>query len=100
MFPGNRIICVLDREEKDALALEVAVQPARTLALAQAGDDLPLDRAELASKLASLVEVVETAKGIKRGLSSARRGLDGAEASYEQLREDALALVCELQDRL
>jgi len=56
---GNRIVVVYDKDEQDSLALEVACQLARTLAIAAEREDLTLDRAMLAERLAKLVSAVE-----------------------------------------
>jgi hypothetical protein len=97
-FPGNKLLVVWEPEETGDLALEVASQLARTLAFEANGDEPKLDRRALADRLAH--NVIDRAGEIKRGISSARRGLDGAEEAHEKMSEDALTLVCELQDRL
>jgi hypothetical protein len=101
VFPGQRIILVWDpTDEASDLTLEICTQLARTLAIAAENEDLTLDRSILADRLAKLTNTIETASEIRRGISSARRGLDNAEAAYEKMAEDALALLCELGDRL
>lgn len=100
-FHGNRMLVVWDPDDELAgdLPLEVATQVARTLAIASERDDLSLNRALLAEKLDALTNVVERGRAVKRGISTARRGLDAAEDAYEVLAEEAMALVLELQDR-
>ncbi len=97
---GNRIILVYDKDEQDSLALEVGCQLARSLAVAAERDDLTLDRAMLVKRLAKLMNTVERAHAIQRGISSARRGLDAAEDAYYEMTEDARAVLHELEDRL
>jgi hypothetical protein len=100
VFPGNRILVVWESETHGDLALAVAAQLARTLAVAVEPDDARLNRRGVATRVEKLIGVIERADGIQRGLTGARRGLDSAEASYCELRGDALALLGELQDRL
>ena len=101
-FHGNRIMVVWDPENEPGsdLALEVAAQLARTLAIAAEREDLTLDRALLAERLDTLTNVIERGAAIRRGISTARRGLNAAEDAYEVLVEEAMAVVLELADRV
>jgi hypothetical protein len=99
-FPGSRLMLVWDSEEQDALALEVGCQLARSFALQAERDDLDIDRALLAERVAKLISTIERASAVQRGIRSARRGLDAAEQSYLDMREEALAVLFELEDRL
>jgi hypothetical protein len=101
-FHGNRILVVWDPEGESGsdLVLEVAAQVARTLAIAAERDDLTLDRGLLAEKLDAVANVIERGRAIKRGISTARRGLEAADHAYEVLAEEAMAVVLELQDRV
>jgi hypothetical protein len=82
------------------LALEVAAQLARTLAIAAEREDLTLDRSLLAERLDALTNIIERGRAIKRGISTARRGLDAAEDAYGAMAEEAMAVVLELADRV
>lgn len=97
---GNRIMLVFDKDEQSPLALEVGCQLARTLATAAEREDLTLDRAMLAERLAKLMNAIERAGAIQRGIRSARRGLDAAEDAYREMSDETLALLHELEDRL
>jgi hypothetical protein len=97
---GNRIVLVYDKDEQSPLALEVGCQLARTLAIAAEREDLTLDRGMLTERLAKLVNAIERAGAIQRGIRSARRGLDAAEDAYREMSEETLALLYELEDRL
>ena len=101
-FHGNRVMVVWDPEGEPGseLALEVAAQLARTLAIAAEREDLTLDRALLAERLDAITNVIERGSAIKRGISTARRGLKAAEEAYESMSEEAMALVLELADRV
>ncbi len=101
-FHGNRVLVVWDPDGEPGsdLALEVAAQVGRTLAIASDRDDLTLDRALLAEKLDALTNVIERGRAIRRGISTARRGLNAAEEAYEVLAEEAMAVVLELHDRV
>jgi hypothetical protein len=100
-LPGNRIIAVWEGGETgNDLALEVAVQLARTLAMTAEHEGSKLNRRTLGDRISRLVNIVESADGIQRGIRGARRALDTTEGAYQTMRDDALALLYELQDRL
>jgi hypothetical protein len=99
-FPDRRLMAVWDAETGDDLALDVACQLARSLAIANDSERLNLDKGRLGDDLAQLVGIIENAAGVKRGLQMARRGLNSAEEAYESLREDALAVLYALEDLL
>ena len=102
LYPGNRLIVVWDQEQESQgnLALEIAAQLARSLAIAVEQEDSRLNRRGIGSRLEQLIGVVESAVAIRQGLEGARRGLNQAEDAYQEMREQALALLYELQDRL
>lgn len=54
----------------------------------------------LAERLEKLINAVERAGAIERGIRSARRGLDAAEDAYRDMNEETLSLLYELEDRL
>jgi hypothetical protein len=100
-LPGNRIIAVWDDSNAgDDLALEVAVQLARTLAMTAERADAKLNRQVLGDRISRLVNIVESADEIQRGIRGARKALDSVEGTYQAMRDDALAVLYELQDRL
>jgi hypothetical protein len=102
VFPGNRLMVVWETEGNDNsdLALEVCAQLARTLAIGVERDDVKLNRKMLNDRLAQLVSSIQRAAAIERGIRGARRGLDAAEAAYDDMRSEALAVLYELQDRV
>lgn len=101
-YHGNRLVIVFDPEGEPGseLALEVAAQLARTLAITADREDLQLDRELLAERLDRLTNVVERGQSIKRGIRTARKGLDAADDAFKALYEEALAVLWELQDLL
>jgi hypothetical protein len=101
-YHGNRLLAVYDPDGDPGseLTLEVAAQLARTLAIASEREDLTLDRHMLAERLDALTNIIERGSAVKRGLSTARRGLDAAQEAYEKLAEEAMAVVLEVMDRL
>jgi hypothetical protein len=100
-LPGNRIIVVWEGTDAgNDLALDVAVQLARTLAMTAERDDAKLNRKTLGDRIARLVNIVESADDIQRGIRGAREALDSTEDAYQAMRDDALAVLYELQDRL
>ncbi len=102
VFHEDRILAIYDPagEPGSELALEVAAQVARTMAIASEREDLTLDRRMLAERLDRLTNVIDSGIDIKRGISTAKRGLKAAEEAYGKLAEEAMAAVLELQDRL
>jgi hypothetical protein len=101
VYPGNRIICVLDRDSRDRLPLEVAGHLARTLALSTVGeDDSELDAESIAEDLQRLTEIIDEARSIKRGANAARKGIDQVDTGYEKLRAEALATVGQIASNL
>jgi hypothetical protein len=100
LYHGNRILVVWDPEGEDGseLALEVATQLARSLAIITERRAVTLDQKMLADWLAELTLIIERGSAIGRGLSTARKGIKAAEDAYKTMREDALAMVWELDD--
>jgi hypothetical protein len=83
------------------LAVEMAAQLARALAQHVVEDrGGKLNRRVLAGRLERLITIVESAHDIERGLDGARIGLDKAQDAYELMREQALAELYEIQNRL
>jgi hypothetical protein len=99
-YPGNRIVVVWEQETQGDLALEVAATLARALACTAAPEDAKLNRRGLATRIERLINVIERAETIRRGLRSAQRGLDDAGNAYSEMSERAMELLLELQDRL
>jgi hypothetical protein len=80
-LPGNKIIVVWEGTDAgNDLALEVAVQLARTLAVSGERDDAKLNRKLLGDRIARLVNIVESADDIRRGIRGARKALDSPES--------------------
>lgn len=101
VYPGNRIIVVLDDETRDPLALEVACNVARTWALRAVHTVREgVDSAAIGKCVDRLVQIVEEAKGISRGVNAARRGIDQVDRAYAELRTNALTTLAELDEQL
>ncbi len=97
---GNRLLVVWSADGGN-LALEMAAQLARSLAQHVVEDHGgKLNRRVLAGRLERLITIVESAQDIERGLDGARIGLDKAHDAYELMREQALAELYEIQNRL
>jgi len=99
VYAGNRILVRFDKAEGDTLALEVACQLARALAARAHGDEEELSVTLLAAKVERLREVIEQARAIHGGVLEARRGIRRVDEAYETMRREALAVICELEDR-
>jgi hypothetical protein len=100
ILPRNRLMVVWS-PGGDNLALEMAAQLARALARHVAEDrGGTLNRRVLAGRLERLITIIESAQDIERGLDGARTGLEKAQDAYELMREEALAELYEIQNRL
>ena len=102
VYPGNRILVLFDKDAQDPLALEIALQLARTLAAGASAepDETGLDRGALAGQVARLTEIVEAAAEIRGGYLEASRGLKRIDGAYQTFRADALSVLGELTDTL
>jgi hypothetical protein len=100
VYHGNRLLVLFDKNEEDALALEVACQLARALAARSHGAEDELSATLLAAKVERLREVIEQARAIHGGVLEARRGIRRVDEAYETMRREALAVIHELEDRL
>jgi hypothetical protein len=96
IFPGNRLIVVLDPGVNDRLALEVGYSLARHMSLSAAHATNEVDSRAIETYLAKLHEILDQAKAITRGSSAARRGLDQVDSGYVRLRDDALSVLTEV----
>jgi len=99
-LPGNRVIAVW-KPDDSSLTLEVASQIARTLAQSAVEERTgKLNRRAVAGRLDRVVNIVESAQDIQRGIDSASVGIEKARNAYELMRDQALAELYEIQDRL
>jgi hypothetical protein len=100
-YPGNRVVVLLDRGKPEPLALEIACQLVRELALASArSQERSVDLSALESDLACLTDAVEKAKAIASGVKVARRGIQNIEDAYARLRSDATDALAQMARRL
>lgn len=101
VYPGNRVIVLLDRENPQPLALEIACQLIRGLALATIrAQARTVDLAALDADIARLTEVIEQGKAIATGIKGARSSIQKIEDAYQRLRSDATDLLAEMSSRL
>lgn len=87
---------VLDSAGPNLLALEVACRQGRAMAIAPLRDEAVLDTAWLTKRCERLAGLIEQAADIKRGTNAIRRGADKVDASYDELRDRALAVVADV----
>lgn len=100
-YPGNRVVVLLDRGKPEPLALEIACQLVRELALASVrSEEHSVDLSALESDLACLTDAVEKAKAIASGVKVARRGIQNIEDAYARLRSDATDALAQMARRL
>lgn len=100
VYPGNRILVRYDKEDGDRLALEVACQLARGLAARALSQEDSVSVSLLTEKVERLREVIEQASDIHRGALQAHRGIRLVDDAYKTMRDEALAVIHELEDRL
>ena len=100
-YPGNRVIACLDRHNPEPLALEIACQLIRELALATIrAQERTVDIGALDADVARLAEVIEKGKAIATGVKVTRRGIQNIEDAYQRLRGDATDLLSQMSRRL
>ena len=98
-YVGGKFVAVLDGDDLNPLALEVACHSARALALASVVDRSRLDSGWLIDQCDHVSEVIEKAREIKQGASAVRRGLAKIEGAYEDLRRDALGALDSIRSK-
>jgi hypothetical protein len=98
-YPNGRIACVLE-PHGDTLAFEIACHQARLFALNTTHSEGTIDPAWLHAQTHQLAALIEQAARIKRETASIRRSADAIDASYQHLREEALALLDEVKQKL
>jgi hypothetical protein len=99
-YPGGRFIVVLDRQDLNPLALEVACRAAHDVACASVAMQGELDQAWLTEQCSQIAAVIERARDIRAGSNAVRRGADKIDRAYEALRSEALSLLDEIKARL
>ena len=97
-YPSGRFVVVFDPDDDQTLALEVAYHQARAIAIASVDGELRLDARWLVEQCDRVAAIIEQAREIKNGANAARRGLDRVDASYAQLRAEALAVLEEIKN--
>ena len=87
-------------EGSNNLELEIACNLARGIALQQTkhGSE-EFDIQQFYESVEKLSNVIEEARGIEKGTSLARKGIETIEVSYKKLRADALEIISDLQSK-
>jgi hypothetical protein len=100
-YPGNRVVVHLDRTNPQPLALEVACQLVRELAVVSSNSrGHAVDVTAVESDLARLTDVLERGKAIATGVKVARRGIQNIEDAYTRLRGDATEALAQMTRNL
>jgi len=97
LYSGNRILVALG-EGNVHLELEVACNLARSIALQlerSIVEDTDIDF--LYDRVDKLSTVIEEARGIEKGTSIAKKGIEAIESAYKKLREEALNIIADIQ---
>lgn len=95
-YPDGRIIALLDKNDPDPLALEVACVLARSIASRPPSPGPSLSPERLAAAIAQLRTLLDDAAAIRKGVLTARRGLDEILETYERLQREADGVLGEL----
>lgn len=98
-YPNGRIACVLE-PDGDKLAFEIACQQARLFALATLESEGAIDAKWLHAQSDQLCSLIEEAAKIKRNTATIRRSADAIDSSYQHLRDEALALLDQIKQKL
>jgi len=97
IYPGHRIVVVLDRESADPLALQIACAVARAFVLGSTSERVTdIDTARLEDHMERLAAVIDEAKAVARGVTAARKGIGQIDVAYTKLRNDAMAILSEM----
>lgn len=89
LYGADQILVLLDKDDPDPLALEIACQLARALAARPEPGGEEADATLVADSVTRLREILDAASEIKRGAQEATRGIKRIEASHDALRADA-----------
>jgi hypothetical protein len=96
----SRYAVVYDPDSADTLALKVAYQLARTdvLAAASGNGESQIDPELLAQKVQEARTLLDQVSQVKRGISTARNGLNKAESSVVSMKENLLRTLDEIDE--
>jgi hypothetical protein len=98
--PGGKFTVVLDAQEMDPLALEVAAREARRFVIASAVASPLLTTTWLEQQRIRLRDLMEEARLIKRGENDGRRALDRIGGGYADLRARIIEILDDIDNRL
>lgn len=93
LYGADQILVLLDKDDPDPLALEIACQLARALTARPESGGEEVDATLVADSVVRLREILDAASEIKRGAQEAARGLKRVEAGYADLVEQASGVI-------
>lgn len=93
LYGADQILVLLDKDDPDPLALEIACQLARALATHSRSGGEEVDASLVADSVTRLREILDAASEIKRGAQEAARGIKRVEAGYADLVEQASGVI-------
>jgi hypothetical protein len=99
-FPDRRFVAVLDKDDPNPLALEVACRTARCLAITAARSDCQLDTTWLTDQVEELRSLIEDLRLVRTGLSMVRSGTTKAEDAYGLVARRAKEILLGFEERL
>jgi len=99
-YAGAKFSVVLDSDDPNPLALEVALRQARLLALASLQPEGVADTASLLATCEQLANLIEQSRAINDGANAAERGIEKIRNAYVKLRAEALDLIEQMKLRL
>jgi len=86
-YEGNKMIVALDRDEPDALALEVAYRYARCRVLMSRERELTLDAAGVRNASEEAISALKKAQSIRLALTGANDSVDKARAGLDEMTD-------------
>ncbi len=101
VYPGGKIICVLDKDTQDSTALEVAYKYSRIEALSEIKiTDRKINTTKLESSLSQIRSKLNSVSTIKSSLSSIGSGIEKTKDSLEELRLEIFSIVEEMSEEI
>jgi hypothetical protein len=95
LYGDDQILVLLNKDDPDPLALEIACHLARALA-ARSVDQKAIDATVVAQCVTRLREILDAASDIRRGCQEAARAIDRISGAYDDLRREGESVIGQL----
>lgn len=98
LFSGNRMVCVFNPDETDALELQIAYRVARGLAkVASSGARAKIDETMLAESIDKMQGLLQKLRGPKTDLNEIKKKADSAYVGIEAYEREILSVLREVE---